>query len=129
MHTLVHTACDEDQYLEINNLSIKMPFKLHGQLAQLIDSESGSMYAGGKQVLTIRRGFQAVASSWELQILHQLNLPPAECKEAVSDVFTNASDKQVLAMQTNLSSVSAQPAACRLQNESKISDGFTHASG
>ena len=63
---VVNTACDKDQYLEINNLSIKMPFKLHGQLAQLIHSESGSMYAGGKQVLTIRSGFQAVASSWEL---------------------------------------------------------------
>ena len=77
LQNLVHTACDEDQYLEINNLSIKVPFKLHGQLAQLIHSESGSMYAGGKQVLTIWRRFQAVASRWELQILHQLNLPPA----------------------------------------------------
>jgi len=99
---LVYTACDKHQYLEISNLSIKMPFKLHGQLAQLIYSESGSMYAGGKQVLTIRRRFHAVACSWKLQILHQLHLPPAECKKAVSDVFIHASDKQLLAMQRNL---------------------------
>ena len=77
---------EEEGNLEVHNLSIKMPFKLHGQLTQLVHSEPGSMYARGKQELTIWRGFHAVACCWELQILHQLNLSPASRQEDISNV-------------------------------------------
>jgi len=55
----------------------------------------------------------------QIEALHQLNLPPAECKTTVTEMFIQASDKQVLAMQTNLKFASAQPAACRMQDNSQ----------
>ena len=68
---------EEEGDLEVHNLSVKMPFELHRQLTQLVHSEPGSVDARGKQELTIWRSFHAVACCWELQILYQLNLPPA----------------------------------------------------
>ena len=77
---------EEEGDLEVHNLSIKMPFKLHGQLTQLVHSEPGSVNARGKQELTIWRRFHAVACCRELQILHQLNLSPASRQEDISNV-------------------------------------------
>ena len=64
-------------YLEINNFSIKVPFKLHGQLAQLVNSQTWRMYASGKQKLPIWSGLYAMACCRELQVLYKINLPPA----------------------------------------------------
>ena len=44
-----------------------------------------SVCAAGKQVLAIWRELQAVTCCWELQVLHQLNAPPAPAHAASSD--------------------------------------------
>ena len=72
-------------HLEVDHLGVKVALKLEAELGELIHAHARRMYARRKKVLAIGRQLQPVAGCWELQVLHQLDPPPAGRPDALRE--------------------------------------------